>query len=514
MSLAIAFGARGSGTALAHFEPARNVINLTKLKGAGSLAHEWGHALDFFLGTNCGGRMFLSEGHCPGGRYPKTCAAAQELVGALAYRDCTDEEMYEIKKKDLESYKNRFVIPWFKRIRRDFDSASGITEGDKSKMDWIENNIFSFTTPEGLIDNINDVYKSVKGRIPPRDYRDNLQNSYRHYLFIKEVVDKYEQTGTFESKQKCKTDFYTNAIKLDGTRSKVYYQQRCEMFARAFESYIEDKVTKNNFKSQYLVHSTSSAIYEAMNMGSPYPTGEERQRFYVLFDRMFEVMREEVFGGKHFPAVWGKAYQNVGNDVYADIKANKINVAKAVAEGRVSRTDSAEKIQREVSKSAKPVDELANIKSSRDLRDYIARKVENMGVPNLSYQQLMNKLASSGTKCMETVVPVANRMGNSKAWGVNNGVLVINRAESDEKKVEAIIEAVTRLVMSKVGTGQKIDMVSEGVIFTLCKKNRIDVRTYCQSSVFDEICKSKESIKSYLEQVIKFSGNVGKLLGV
>ena len=26
MSLAIAFGARGSGTALAHFEPARNVI--------------------------------------------------------------------------------------------------------------------------------------------------------------------------------------------------------------------------------------------------------------------------------------------------------------------------------------------------------------------------------------------------------------------------------------------------------------------------------------------------------
>ena len=249
-------------------------------------------------------------------------------------------------------------------------------------------------------------------------------------------------------------------------------------------------------------------------MGSPYPTGEERQRFYVLFDRIFEVMREEVFGGKHFPAVWGKAYQNVGNDVYADIKANKINVAKAVAEGRVSRTDSAEKIQREVSKSAKPVDELANIKSSRDLRDYIARKVENMGVPNLSYQQLMNKLASSGTKCMETVVPVANRMGNSKAWGVNKGVLVINRAESDEKKVEAIIEAVTRLVMSKVGTGQKIDMVSEGVIFTLCKKNRIDVRTYCQSSVFDEICKSKESIKSYLEQVIKFSGNVGKLLGV
>ena len=40
--LSIAFGARGSGNALAHYEPMREVINLTKMRGAGSLAHEWG----------------------------------------------------------------------------------------------------------------------------------------------------------------------------------------------------------------------------------------------------------------------------------------------------------------------------------------------------------------------------------------------------------------------------------------------------------------------------------------
>ena len=44
--LSIAYGARGRGSALAHFEPARNVINLTKMNGAGSLGHEFGHALD------------------------------------------------------------------------------------------------------------------------------------------------------------------------------------------------------------------------------------------------------------------------------------------------------------------------------------------------------------------------------------------------------------------------------------------------------------------------------------
>lgn len=49
-ALALAFGSRGHGNAQAHYEPTREVINLTKMKGAGSLAHEWGHALDDLIG--------------------------------------------------------------------------------------------------------------------------------------------------------------------------------------------------------------------------------------------------------------------------------------------------------------------------------------------------------------------------------------------------------------------------------------------------------------------------------
>lgn len=49
--LAFAFGARGAGgSTVAHYEPAEEVINLTKHHGAGSLAHEWFHALDDALG--------------------------------------------------------------------------------------------------------------------------------------------------------------------------------------------------------------------------------------------------------------------------------------------------------------------------------------------------------------------------------------------------------------------------------------------------------------------------------
>ncbi|HIF9289526.1 TPA: LPD5 domain-containing protein [Photobacterium damselae] len=51
--LGLAFGARGIGgknAAKAHYEPGKIVINLTKKRGAGSLGHEWWHALDNYFG--------------------------------------------------------------------------------------------------------------------------------------------------------------------------------------------------------------------------------------------------------------------------------------------------------------------------------------------------------------------------------------------------------------------------------------------------------------------------------
>ncbi|WP_297360285.1 LPD38 domain-containing protein [Thauera sp.] len=60
--LGLAFGARGSGgkgVAAAHYEPGKVVINLTKKEGAGSLGHEWWHALDNYFSRmrNSGGYM-------------------------------------------------------------------------------------------------------------------------------------------------------------------------------------------------------------------------------------------------------------------------------------------------------------------------------------------------------------------------------------------------------------------------------------------------------------------------
>lgn len=82
-TLAIAFGARGHGNAVAHYEPMRKVINLTKMNGAGSLAHEWGHALDDYLGNALGYGKMLSEAKAK---------EFKEVMDAIKYRPATLEE--------------------------------------------------------------------------------------------------------------------------------------------------------------------------------------------------------------------------------------------------------------------------------------------------------------------------------------------------------------------------------------------------------------------------------------
>ena len=88
--LGLAFGARGRGgknPALAHYESYRTVINLTKRRGAGSLGHEWCHALDNMLAREHkkGVTNFFSENHC-GISNVELSSAMAELRDAMRYQ--------------------------------------------------------------------------------------------------------------------------------------------------------------------------------------------------------------------------------------------------------------------------------------------------------------------------------------------------------------------------------------------------------------------------------------------
>lgn len=77
--LSLAFGARGHSKAMAHYEHARNVINLTKKRGAGCLAHEYGHAFDHFLGK------FVGEEYASESITMDLCKEVQELMRLICY---------------------------------------------------------------------------------------------------------------------------------------------------------------------------------------------------------------------------------------------------------------------------------------------------------------------------------------------------------------------------------------------------------------------------------------------
>ncbi len=82
--LGLAFGARGMGGANAHYEPLEVVINLTKTRGAGSLAHEWWHALDNYLMRQSGeALLFATETINNKGRLGAMRPEVAEALGGL-----------------------------------------------------------------------------------------------------------------------------------------------------------------------------------------------------------------------------------------------------------------------------------------------------------------------------------------------------------------------------------------------------------------------------------------------
>ncbi|MGZ9893017.1 LPD5 domain-containing protein [Bordetella bronchiseptica] len=108
--LGLAFGARGIGgrdAALAHYEPGQVVINLTKKRGAGSLAHEWWHGLDNYFSRRGGAPTgYASEsGRTTAGIRPamaEAFGALKQTIGLIGMRE-RSRKLDERKAKDYWS---------------------------------------------------------------------------------------------------------------------------------------------------------------------------------------------------------------------------------------------------------------------------------------------------------------------------------------------------------------------------------------------------------------------------
>lgn len=293
--LSIAFGARGSGSALAHYEPLREVINLTKMRGAGSLAHEWAHALDDIIGKHLGLRDFMTENR-QDKRVPESL---KTLVETMMYKEVTSEEVKATREREIDDYKNRvrkYVNGLFPVSRM---SDVQIARKDALIESYLENAVnvgnayFSFVrSGEGIadIDKLSELKKEITGRVIPKEERITLahyQNSLRYKI---ESVDK---------PQKVKTEFYENSLLFDKEFSKTdhgYWASSVEMFARAFACYVHDKIEG---RSDYLCGHSELAIsmMESRAKGeyvcvAAIPQGEERKAINECFDALIQELKD------------------------------------------------------------------------------------------------------------------------------------------------------------------------------------------------------------------------------
>lgn len=271
-ALSIAFGSRGSGNAVAHYEPLRQVINLTKMRGAGSLAHEWWHGLDDYLGQRLDAKGFLSEN-------PRKHPLFQKLLDTIKYKPESPEQAAKRAEnqdtrtlRNAESWLDHSVLPYLKGKAGDQEQA----QYETLKAAYLRGE-------PGSVDQLNALKKSVHGRVIPKDEQERL--------LMFEGIMRSMSARTEAAVGKTATEYYTNSKEMGKVCEKDggYWDSNVELTARAFATYMMDKLARS---SDYLVGHAECAINIIVDKdGTPhllkaYPQGEERKAINAVFDEL------------------------------------------------------------------------------------------------------------------------------------------------------------------------------------------------------------------------------------
>lgn len=350
--LALAFGARGHGLsgAAAHYEPERVVINLTKMNGAGSLAHEWWHALDHYFGRQDGKASSAWITNADGSRSLKIQKRFEDMSVTSGFSRQSNV------REDVQNAYNELVKTIFKKSETYVEDTirvesfvSGARENLKSKLDQLRNdlnreldpkyykrfnkaasaeqlaefdtvvellltgtalstelrysesknsrNVFSGARwSNDALDKLSAIYKAVRGRSGFNAEQKGILDQVRQYMnaFSQRLKLLAEaQQGTEKAKM-IPTNFAMNAKELDQGRGTDYWITTPEMTARAFQGYVEDKIAARSAYSPFLNYAPeAAAILTPWGFKRPYPTGDERVKINKAFDTLIDNFKTE-----------------------------------------------------------------------------------------------------------------------------------------------------------------------------------------------------------------------------
>lgn len=291
--LAIAFGARGKGSALAHYEPDRKVINLTKHGGAGSLAHEWGHAMDNILYQySHGGKESMGlasdDTHDIGSNDPKLKVLYENLMEAIHKPAPGDSGATQKVTLDSEA---KSISRYYPEMRRDASTMTAQEVYTKwhNKINE-EHDRYIERTRNSTLRSPEEKEKQVKKY---EQARKRELNSLPHYV-AKEM--KYKNGGyrgePFKAEIEIPTgnsEYYQRMLETQPGKNQNgahYWSQGAEMFARVFEAYVQHKLDKEKRYNNYLVHGTREANVKAEE--APFPIGKERTHMFKAMENLLK----------------------------------------------------------------------------------------------------------------------------------------------------------------------------------------------------------------------------------
>ena len=279
-TLAIAFGARGSGNAAAHYEPLRKVINLTKMHGAGALAHEWWHGLDDYLGGLKGAHGMLSD-------HPSIYEPMKRLVDAIKYKTETPEQA-KARTEQSNARQRKSAEAWVDSVMKSTvyhtDEPIIIERYESLKADFLKGE------PD-TVSKLSTLKKEITGHVIPKTTCQDLE--------VQEYIMRGIQNQGEPRLQRIPTDYYKNSQKMGSSTEKDggYWDSEVEMTARAFACYIKDRLP---YQSDYLVGHAESCVGLYTNKdGSTevvraYSQGEERKAINAAFDNLIAELKKEL----------------------------------------------------------------------------------------------------------------------------------------------------------------------------------------------------------------------------
>jgi hypothetical protein len=230
--LGIGFGSRGRGRASAHFEPSNIVINMTKTRGAGSLAHEWFHALDNYFARQRGGEVPMERG-----------ANAQQ-----AYRN---NNFITYRPEPLYVHKTQRSSP----------------------MSLAKLQRYREQNPDA------EYFNPDNWQVDPRHPTGVRPEVERAFAELVDVLDQ--------------SPMARRSANLDKSPD-AYWSQIIERGARAFETYVIARLADQGYRNDYLANVRTLEQFVRSADRYPYLTPDEQGPVSDAFDKLFSTVQTRV----------------------------------------------------------------------------------------------------------------------------------------------------------------------------------------------------------------------------